>query len=340
MKIRKLTSGSASKLLSASKTTFKQWVREEYTLPDQIFYKLCSLCPALSIYEKCVKKRLADNWGQIKGGKSRISKIENLEGLMAKIRKARKVKRFNMASSIKNGMKMENDILDNLLKDGVDLKSVLATCLLTDGSLYKEGNNYRISYYTKDEILRRFMNALLFKLSDFLPTEAFDKKGIYVIRVTDGNLTLKLLKLSPNYKKSPKKGQSKENYLNEIQPTLGFLNKCSSTTVKWCIRFAFTTDGCISIRKNGRAVLYLACYHPVVAQQWGDMLQKYGILSRIVKSRASWCGISGVIVYDLNSIKRFYEIGGFIDGVKVTNKSKIYRGMVKNTLLERFVRGV
>jgi hypothetical protein len=35
----------------------------------------------------------------------------------------------------------------------------------------------------------------------------------------------------------------------------------------------------------------------------------------------------------LNSIRRFIEIGGFIEGVKITGKSKYYAGITKNDLL-------
>ena len=48
----------------------------------------------------------------------------------------------------------------------------------------------------------------------------------------------------------------------------------------------------------------------------------------------SWSGIGGVRFYNKQSLKKFLQIGGFISGVKITRKSRVYAGIEKNTLLK------
>ncbi len=227
--------------------------------------------------------------------------------------------------------------MSRLLKDNVDLNFILATCLLTDGSLTINQNSYRISYYTKDEVLKDFIKALLFTLSKFLPSETYSKKGVYAISVNDYSLANDLLKLSPSYKKNPQTKQNKEDYLREPQPSLKFIERTNEKTVKWCIRFAFSTDGCISVSKNNSVELNLSCYHPRLSLQWLAIFKRYGIIGHLSKRKDAWSGIRGVRVYDLNSLRTFAALGGFVPKVKITSKSKRYKGLEKNALLNRVI---
>ena len=326
---------SAANFLRVGETTFKRWLNEENKLPENAFYEICQETPSLKIYEELIKRRLSNDWGRSKGGKSRIHGIKNLKVYLNNVRNIRNEMRLSEAASSKRSIKINDSILSKLLENNVDLKFVLATCLLTDGSLSKVGNSYRISYYTKDPTLRKFMKSLLCRLSSFIPSETLSNKGVYSIRVTDHDLSIELLRLSPSYKKNPANGQSGEDYMAEIQPSLRFMQKGNEQTIRWCIRFAFSTDGSISISKNKNAELNLACYNPKLASQWLTIFKNYNILGKIGKSKNSWSGISGVRVYDPISIKNFSELGGFVPYVKISSKSKRYKGLEKNTLLKK-----
>jgi hypothetical protein len=39
----------------------------------------------------------------------------------------------------------------------------------------------------------------------------------------------------------------------------------------------------------------------------------------------------------ISSIKKFYKIGGFVQGVKISSKSKYYKGLEKNQLLSKIM---
>lgn len=339
LEINNLTLNPATELLNIGRTTFKEWLKERYTLPHEIFSKICEMTPQLNIYENEIKERLSSNWGQVKGGRKRILDGHEINESLENARKMKNLKRLDSSFFSKKEIRIKNKLLGRLVEEKVNLKCILATCLLTDGSLSNEGEGYRISYYAKDIVLKNFIKALLFKLSKFIPSENFDKRGIYAIRVNDKYLVNELHELSPTFKKMPRKNQTKKEYLTEIQPSLKFLKNTNDSTIKWCIRFAFSTDGCISISKNNTKELNLACYHPVLAREWAEIIEKYGMKVHLGKDKTSWCGIDGVRIYDLTSIKNFIKIGGFVPGVKISNKSKRFNNLEKNMLLKSIVNG-
>ena len=224
--------------------------------------------------------------------------------------------------------------------DGIDLKAILAVCLLTDGSMQVKGNHFRISFSTSDLIFRDLIFSLINELSVKVPSIDFTKKRNYLIRVSDELLGHRMLALSPNYKTSPTwKHQTKEEYLQEPQPTLKFLAGANQQTKLWALRFGFTSDGCISVRVKGQAAIELACYHPTLAPEWKDFAQSFGFKINITKSKNSWCIISGIRIQTQAGFKKFYNLGGFIDDVKISRKSKRFCGMAKNELLEIVVNG-
>ncbi|MDE1857325.1 MAG: hypothetical protein KGH98_04600, partial [Candidatus Micrarchaeota archaeon] len=132
--INELTVRTAAKKLGVSSTALKYWLNEKRTLPLPIFQGLCKISPELSIYKTYVEERLNDNWGQIKGGKNRIKQISNIDRYLTAIRKKRDSKRLTASKQIKSITSPNNELLNIIIRDGVDVLNILATCLLTDGS--------------------------------------------------------------------------------------------------------------------------------------------------------------------------------------------------------------
>jgi hypothetical protein len=330
---------SAAELLDVGETTFKRWLNERATLPSDKFDLICEINQNLERYRNMIDEELVENWGQIKGGRSRVLKIQNMDQYLARIRNIKNKKRIESAYLIKTNRKIRNRLLINLLEEKIDLRYILATCLITDGSMEISGNSYRISYYTKDDVLRDFVKALLFRLSRFVPSETPTKKGVFTIRVNDNYLAKDLLKLSPSYKKNPSDNQSGSGYLKEVQPSLNFLRHTDEKTRIWCIRFAFSTDGSISISKSGTIELNLSCYNPKLAKQWLGLIKEQNINCYLGKNHSAWSGIDGVRIYDKRSLAHFANFGGFVPGVKISGKSKRYKGLQKNTLLKKALLG-
>ncbi len=327
-----------AEVLYIKRNTIKNWINETYTLPSEVYERIYSKWGGAKKFENDIKLRLYPNWGLKKGGRKRISKIKNLKDYYKKIREIKFLRRLEKNEKLKKRIKIKNKLVLSFIKEGIDLKCILATCLLNDGSLLGKRNSYRIAYYTKDETLKSIVYDLLLNESRYVPSISLDKgKGVYAIRVSDSELADSLLKLNPTYKKLPFKNQSKESYLKETQPSLDFLKYCNNKTRQWCIRFAFTADGSISLSKKGNFTLTLSCYHPTLCKQWIEILNLMNFKSTIIKRKSSWCKVSGVYVKN-KSIPLFYQIGGFIDGVKISKKSKEYKGIEKNKLLSNAVK--
>ena len=100
-----------------------------------------------------------------------------------------------------------------------------------------------------------------------------------------------------------------------------------------------SADGSVSILKESndpfriRGRLLLSCAHPSLAKQWLRLFKKIGIQTHMVFKPSYWGGIAGVSSNSKVTIQKFLDIGGFIDGVNVTKKSKRFYNIQKNILL-------
>jgi DNA-binding transcriptional regulator WhiA len=328
-----LSNSEFARFLGVPRSTLHGWINEAETLPRCIFDKICKNLPKLEYFKDKIRI-LPPNWAQVRGGISRVTG-ENIHEMMRVAREAKEKVRLER----KMKTEINNSTVKELIRNGVDLKRVLAVCLLTDGSLHKiSDNSYRISFFSTDEELKNIAFALLHETSRYLPTIYLDLDGVYSIRTCDLYLAKELLKLSPSYKKSPSWYQSVDEYLKEKQPTVSFLNNCDSKTQIACIRFAFSADGSISLSKQGRVELTLSCAHPQLCFEWRTLLEKFSLKGKIREDANSWSGVYGLRFYNRKYIENFLTMGGFIPRIKITRNSKYCAGMEKNKLL-RFAVG-
>jgi len=211
---------------------------------------------------------------------------------------------------------------------------LLASFLLTDGHLNTKTK--RVMLICTDNILQRYFLTLIKERYNFFPTsKSFMFKGKET-SVYSKEITEELLKLSPSYNTYPR-NVSVEEYFKRSQPTLSFLNNEKEELLKEFIRIAMSCEGCV-FPEFARDILYVqlqfACSHPKLVEEWQELFQKMGIKSFILKSKVTWSRVKGLGIKELKSIKRFIEIGGFIEGVKITGKSKYFKGIEKNDLLK------
>lgn len=317
-------------LLNVKTRTLKNWIYEKNTLPEEKYKKLIKIEPSLQKFNLWIIKFLDKNWGAIKGGQKVIENVD-LKKKMFLLRKKKEIKRNNK-------IKFKKKKINYFLKKSIDPKKVLAIALLTDGSLSPK-DNYRISFYTKDQKLKKLLFGIIDYLSIFHPSIYFDrKKQGYLIRLSDRKLAKKLLDLCPNYKTAPSLNQKIKEYFDEPQPNIQFLNKANINTQIFCLKMAFSCDGSISLNKNGGYELNLSCYHPLLCLEWQKFLKKFKINGKIGKDKKAWGEVDGIRIYDRKSISNFLKLGGFIEGVKISNKSNIYKCIEKNKLLKELVK--
>lgn len=162
-----------------------------------------------------------------------------------------------------------------------------------------------------------------------LPWNWGKSKGCRNVVITDKFLGKSLFELSPEYRTFPLE--------EKTQPTIRFLEDKNLQTKIWALRFAFTTDDCISLSKRSKPELGFACCNRNMAKEWQAFLRQFGLNAHIARNGRYKQGVAGLRIYDFKSIRNFYKLGGFIDGVKISRKSTKYMGMQKNGLLRKVV---
>ena len=191
-----------------------------------------------------------------------------------------------------------------------------------------------------DEMLQRYFLTLIKEAYGLSPTvNSFMKKGKETI-VHSKFVYDKLLLNSPSYNTYPR-NCNQEEYFKRSQPSLSFLNSAGKDVMKEAVRIAMSTDGTVNVDFPHDSIypkLEFSCAHPNLLQQWKEIFKEIGINSFIIKSKLTWSKVRGLGIKELRSVQRFFDIGAFIDGVKITGKSKYYQGVTKNNLLHLILK--
>lgn len=312
------------RFLGFDRHTIRGWLIEKSNLSKSVFQKIVASYPQHKPFAKFIEEELPWNWGWIKGGKVTASKLDICERLAH-------ARSFIKGCSVRRLKKEElyNPIVDQMLQENVDLKSILAVCLLTDGCLGVEGRSHRISVFSKDPVIIEFSRALLLKLSKFEPGVYRGSKGVTIVRMTDNDLVRELQKLSPEFRTFPPEGKP--------QPTISFLKNANRKTKEWAIRVALTLDGSIALSKYNKPELTLSCYNKTACEEWQKFFAVYGLRGNVSYSNRSRQGAIGVRIFNYSSIYNFYKIGGFMEGVKISKNSTRFYGLEKNYLLKKVI---
>lgn len=323
--------------LYVSRRCLRNWISETRTLPKNAFSNAVLWCPDLGSFAASIKEILPSNWGDKKGGKSRYKQllktgmfVAHHKLMLAKRREVSKMRRVKLPSPSK--------FYEEVRSEDVSPLPLLATLLLTDGYLQKRGV---VGYTSIDPVLMNVFIDFARANSRKLPNLLQRDNGMLEAYIFDRELVRELLTLSPSYKKSPS-NTSKKEYLDESQPIVDFLLKTDIRTRVYSIRLAMSADGGITARKliNGRMIasLIFGCANPTLLDGWKKVFSSLGIEMGVIKAKVKWAGVGGLIASKKEMLYRFWKLGGFVDGVKITRKSPNFAGVEKNTLLNRFLK--
>ncbi|MDD5651389.1 MAG: hypothetical protein PHF86_13405 [Candidatus Nanoarchaeia archaeon] len=318
-----LSEKALSEKFKFSRRAIRSWINEERTLPQYIFYLILKEDPKLKSYNKYIIKTLDLNWGNVVGGKKRYNQLKNQgkfedhHNLMIKNKLAK-------ITSERIYLSKKSDYFNYLNKNNIPIKPLLQTMLFTDGYLNEKKNI--ISFTSKSlELINIFYDFLVF-LSKNQPRVLLRKNGIYEIYLYDKDLTKSLLSLSPTYKTG----------LN-CNPSLKFLFKQNEKTIIECFRLAMTTDGCVILGQEHkipfkvRGRLSFSCAHEKLLKEWKNLFNLIGFNGNIVYYESKCLGL---VITKSVYLTKFYELGGFIENVKISGKSPRFEGYNKNEVLK------
>ena len=211
-----------------------------------------------------------------------------------------------------------------LEKEKIPLEPLLQTMLFTDGHINEKKN--LIFFTSKSYELINIFSDLLYGLTKNKPRILLRKNNLYELYLYDPNLVRIFLSLSPTYTTKDKSNPSLKN-----------LFKQSDKTIIECLRLAMTTDGCVVLAQERKVPLKIrprlvfSCFHESLLKEWQELFYKINFETYLIKRKGKFIGL---MTTQQEIIKRFYEYGGFLRGVKISKKSKRFRGYNKNDLLK------
>ncbi|MDI6883727.1 MAG: hypothetical protein QMD00_01080 [Hadesarchaea archaeon] len=323
--------------IGVSRRCLRNWINETRTLPKSVFDKAVSWCPNIERFTADIRGTLHPHWGDKKGGKSRYKQLLET-GMFATHHGLMLARRCEISKMKRVDLPKMSIFYRKIESKGIPSLPLLATLLLTDGYLQTRGV---VGYTSRDPTLMNIFIDLVRANSKRPPNLLQRDDGRLEAYVFDPDLSKKLLALSPTYKKSPG-NVSKKEYLGGPKPVVDFLLAENFQTRVYAVRLAMSADGCITVSKstNGRfsGSINLGCANPTLLYGWKRVFDSLGIEMGVIKAKVKWAGVGGLIASKKEMLYRFWGLGGFVDGVKITRKSPNFAGVGKNTLLNLFLK--
>jgi hypothetical protein len=215
----------------------------------------------------------------------------------------------------------------------VDL-GILVGLLLTDGWITRNKNTIGFSGKSEElhKIFKEKMNKI-FGIKKF--RKVVDKFGIVSTIVDNKEIKSELTKIIPIFRRKQFKDGKFPNC--RIPEFFFKLRKHELTEI---MKVMFSADGCVSIGvwwnpkekawKLKRRI-QISSSHPIIRKQLAKLLkEKFNINAKI-----RW---NGVVIENKSDIKKFWKEIRFVDGVKISGKSKNWKGFEKNQILDLAVK--
>lgn len=229
-------------------------------------------------------------------------------------------------------VQMNKDVNTNVLEPNVDL-GILIGLLLTDGWVNPKGV---IGIANKSEaLLTLFKNKVrsLFQRDNFC--EFIDKRtNVKTIELNSVEVVRLLLNVCPTFRTIPfSDGTLPKTRL----PT--FVLEFKEDQIREILKIMFSADGaiCLGVKWNKAEKRWkftrkvtLTCWNLTLKEDIGKLLSSLGIKFKISNT--------DIIIERNMEILKFTKFVSFLDGVKISRKSKNWEGFEKNRILELAVK--
>ena len=215
----------------------------------------------------------------------------------------------------------------------------LLAILFTDGSVSpKKKNSWRIYFLNSSEkLIQVFRDCIVdtFELNE-KRIRMSKKDGFYVAVVNSKEIGNYLVSRFGTFRTLRyKNGELPEARLPVDQLT-------ASNVVREFLRVAFSCDGGLCFypahREGARGgtrwlirTIFLACHHAQLREDYMFLLRSLGIQARNVIADGK------IKIEDEKNIRKFQELIGFVEGVRVTKHSRFWREYEKQILLDLMI---
>lgn len=341
MEKERLTRRELSDEISVPLSSMKKWIYEDRTLPKKIFDFLVEKYPELRTFTRYVEREETSNWGRVKGGINRNVLIGDREEYFRKLHDSRRA----ASKKVKHvsGVSIRSNFSRHVASRSLNPVPLIGVMLLTDGYVCKKGRYAEFAYSSKSpELTSIFAELVNMWKRDIILSEYTDKREVKTVYF-HMKIPNEITKLSPTFKKSPKK-KIMEDYKSGPKPSLDFLENSGNFYKILGVKLAMTSEGGITfyIQKNKRNIsilprIFFSCANPDLNDGWRQIMSSIGLGMNVQKDKNKWSGICGLATFDMDTIRRFREIVRFVDGVKISGKSRYCKGIEKNSLLTKLL---
>lgn len=217
-------------------------------------------------------------------------------------------------------------------------EATLLGILYTDGCLSKKGKNCWRFYVsnTSWQIIQAFKDSMmeLFDLPESrvrISQEQVNSKPFYRAVVDSSEIGWELTRKYGTFR--TQEYSRSENGSVYPAARLPLLQEVDLNLVARFLKVAFSCDGGVNLYVARSKYLflirnaYLACKHPTLRLDYQVLLSKMGVKVKIIKDDRR------LLIQGRENLERFAERIGFLEGVRVTQKSTFWQDWEKNRVL-------
>lgn len=215
---------------------------------------------------------------------------------------------------------------------------ILIGLLLTDGcvSVSPAHGSWKMTFTGKSEELHKIFKESLAKLFGITQFSVwFDKKGIKSTQVKRKQVVEQLLQLTPTFRHTPFEDGSLP-----LVKLPEFIESLTKQELAKVLQVMFSADGsiCLGVKWHKSKGMWqftrkvkLTCEHTTLRTKLFELVVKLGFKPKIISERE-------VTLERKSDIRRFKEVIGFISGVKISTKSKVWTGFEKSQILDLAIK--
>lgn len=215
-------------------------------------------------------------------------------------------------------------------------EATLLGILYTDGCVTPKGNSWRLYVSnTSWAVITSFKHSLmkLFSLPEKrirISRSLVNAKPFYIAIVSSYEIGWYLVKKYGTFR-TLKYKTAKGSYYPATD--ISFMTLENEEIISRFLKVAFACDGGVNLyvaRNKYKWLIrnvYLACQHPILINQYNDLLRILGIRGQILGK--DWL----IRVQSREDLTRFVDKVGFLEGVAITQNSEYWEGFSKQEIL-------
>lgn len=227
---------------------------------------------------------------------------------------------------------------------GIDMDVPISVLLVTEGC--KSGRvNAGFKFVNNSKYMHDILLDCIYFRYKSLPSSYFIK--IYKYRKNPTFVTYyenkghvqiakSIMTIVGNIKTSPHETQAIDDYLKEPQPDMDFILSRHPKDRVVALKLFMAAEGSVYLSTRfgfAYPVFEIGCAHPKINEFLERLSASLGLHFKTQRSRRTWSGVKGTRARGIFTAIKMLQMDAFLEGVKITSKSKYFEGHEKREVL-------